>query len=79
MKKGILAISGLAAIAIIAKKVQERKAFVRKIFDEYGVKERTPFGLADRIITMNDEDYNSLKDKVKSHFGRGCCKSRNAG
>jgi hypothetical protein len=62
MKKGILAIAGLAAIAIIAKKAQKRKAFVRGIFDEYDVKERTPFGFADRIRTMNDEEYNSLKE-----------------
>ena len=58
MKKGILAIAGLAAIAIIAKKAQKRKAFVRRIFDEYDVKERTPFGFADRIRTLSDEDYS---------------------
>jgi len=78
MKKGILAIAGLAAIAIIAKKAQKRKAFVKGIFDEYDVKERTPFGFADRIRTMNDDDYNAMKEKVKSHFGRGCCKARTA-
>lgn len=78
MKKGILAIAGLAAIAIIAKKAQKRKAFVKGIFDEYDVKERTPFGFADRIRTMNDEEYNSLKEKVRTQFGRGCCKRRTA-
>ncbi len=78
MKKGILAIAGLAGIAIIAKKAQKRKAFVRGIFDEYDVKERTPFGFADRIRTMNDEEYNSLKDKVRTQFGHGCCKRRSA-
>ena len=78
MKKGILAIAGLAAIAIIAKKVQKRKAFVREIFDEYDVKEKTPFGLADHIRTMNDEEYNALKEKVRTQFGKGCCKRRSA-
>jgi hypothetical protein len=78
MKKGILAIAGLAAIAIIAKKAQKRKAFVKGIFDEYDVKERTPFGFADRIRTMNDDEYNAMKEKVKSHFRRGCCKARTA-
>ena len=74
VKKGILAIAGIAAIAIIAKKAQKRKAFVKGIFDEYDVKERTPFGFADKIRTMNDEEYNSLKEKVRTQFGRGCCK-----
>ncbi len=78
MKKGILAIAGLATIAIIAKKAQKRKAFVKGILDEYDVKERTPFGFADRIRTLSDEEYNSLKEKVKSQLGRGCCKSRTA-
>jgi len=78
MKKGILAIAGLAAIAIIAKKAQKRKTFVKGIFDEYDVKERTPFGFADRIRTMNDEEYNALKEKVRTQFGRGCCKPRTA-
>ena len=78
MNKGILAIAGLAAIAIIAKKAQKRKAFVRGIFDEYDVKEKTPFGLADRIRTMNDEEYNALKEKVRTQFGSGCCKQKTA-
>ncbi len=78
MKKGILAIAGLAAVAIIAKKAQKRKAFVRGIFDEYDVKERTPFGFADRIRTMTDEEYNALKEKVKTQFAGGCCKRRTA-
>lgn len=40
MKKGILAIAGLAAIALIAKKAQKRKAIFRNILDEYDVKEK---------------------------------------
>lgn len=56
MKKGILAIAGLAVIAVIAKKAQRRKAFVKGIFDEYDVKERTPFGFADRIRTLTDDE-----------------------
>lgn len=76
MKKGILAIAGLAAIAIIAKKAQKRKAFVQGIFDEYDVKDRTPFGFADKLRTLSDEDYNDLKEKVKSEFTSGCCKRK---
>ena len=78
MKKGILAIAGLAGIAILAKKAQERRAAIKGIFDEFDIKERTPFGFADKIRTMNDEDYNALKEKMKSRFGRRCCKTADA-
>ncbi|MCG2793045.1 MAG: hypothetical protein L6262_05830 [Weeksellaceae bacterium] len=78
MKKGILAIAGLAAIAMIAKKAQKRKAFVREILDDYDVKEKTPFGFADRIRTLTDEDYNALKERVRTEFGKGCCKRTTA-
>ncbi len=76
MKKGILAIAGVAVVALIAKKTQQRKAFIKEIFDEYDVKEKTPFGFADRIRSMSDEDYHAMKDKVKAHFSRGCCKMK---
>ena len=78
MKKGILAIAGLAVIALIAKKAQKRKAFVKGIFDEYDVKERTPFGFADRIRTLTDDEYNGLKEKFKTEFHSKCCKTRSA-
>ncbi len=78
MKKGILAIAGVAVVALIARKAQQRKAFVKQIFDEYDVRERTPFGFADRIRSMSDDDYAEMKAKVKSHFGRGCCKTKAA-
>ena len=76
MKKGILAIAGLAVIAVIAKKAQRRKAFVKGIFDEYDVKERTPFGFADRIRTLSDEDYSELKNRIKSEFESKCCRTK---
>lgn len=78
MKKGILAIAGLAAIALIAKKAQKRKAIFKNIMDEYDVKERTPFGFADRIRTMDDNEYNAFKEKVKAQFGKGCCRTKAA-
>lgn len=78
MKKGILAIAGLAVIAVIAKKAQRRKAFVKGIFDEYDVKERTPFGFADRIRTLTDDEYDGLKEKFKTEFQSKCCKTRSA-
>ena len=37
------------------------------------VKEKTPFGVADRIRKMDDEEYNAFKEKVKSEFSRNCC------
>ena len=73
MKKGILAIAGLAVIGIIAKKAQKRKAVIKNLLDEYDVKEKTPFGVADRIRKMDDEEYNAFKEKVKSEFSRNCC------
>ena len=78
MKKGILAIAGLAAIALIAKKAQKRKAIFRNILDEYDVKEKTPFGVADRIRTMDDKEYNAFKEKMKTHFSKGCCRTKDA-
>ncbi|KFC19495.1 hypothetical protein [Chryseobacterium sp. FH1] len=78
MKKGILAIAGLAVIAIIARKAQRRKAFVKGIFDEYDVKERTPFGFADRIRTLTDDEYDGLKNKFKTEFQSKCCHAKKA-
>lgn len=77
MKKGILAIAGLAGIAFLAKKVQERKAAFKAVFDEFDIKERSVFGFADKIRTMDDEDYNALKNRMKSQFGRKHCKTEN--
>ena len=68
----------LGALAVVggifaAKKISEKKKFMKGICDEFGIKEKTPFGFADRIREMSDEQYNELKDKMKANFGGKCC------
>lgn len=70
--KGALGALAVAGIAMIAKKAIERKRFVRGIFEEYGIKEKSPFGLADKIREMNDEEYQELKGKFKKEFASRC-------
>ncbi|KQT17516.1 hypothetical protein ASG31_08910 [Chryseobacterium sp. Leaf404] len=76
--KGILGAVAVAGIAGIAKKVIERKRFVKGIFNEYGIKEKSPFGLADKIREMDEEQYQELKGKFKKEFASKCC-SRKSG
>ncbi|GAA4154710.1 hypothetical protein GCM10022217_12080 [Chryseobacterium ginsenosidimutans] len=70
--KGALGALAVAGVAIIAKKAIERKRFVKGIFEEYGIKERSPFGLADKIREMNEEQYQELKGKFKKEFASKC-------
>ncbi|WP_374459038.1 hypothetical protein [Chryseobacterium taeanense] len=70
--KGALGALAVAGIAMIAKKAIERKRFVKGIFEEYGIKEKSPFGLADKIREMNDEQYQELKGKFKKEFASKC-------
>jgi len=70
--KGALGALAVAGIAIIAKKAIERKRFVKSIFEEYGIKEKSPFGLADKIREMNEEQYQELKGKFKKEFASRC-------
>ncbi|AZA55257.1 hypothetical protein [Chryseobacterium sp. G0201] len=70
--KGALGALAVAGIAIIAKKAIERKRFVKGIFNEYGIKERSPFGLADKIREMDEEQYQELKGKFKKEFASRC-------
>jgi len=70
--KGILGALAVAGVAMIAKKAIQRKRFVRGIFEEYGIKEKSPFGLADKIREMNEEDYQELKGKFKKEFASRC-------
>lgn len=75
--KGALGALAVAGVALIAKKVIQRKRFIKGIFDEYGIKEKSPFGLADKIREMSDEDYQELKGKFKKEFHSRCCKKDN--
>jgi len=75
--KGVLGALAVAGVAMVAKKVIERKRFVKGIFEEYGIKERSPFGLADKIREMDEEKYQELKGKLKTEFASKCCKKDN--
>lgn len=70
--KGLLGALAVAGIAMVAKKAIKRKRFVKGIFEEYGIREKSPFGLADKIREMNDEDYRELKGKFKKEFASRC-------
>lgn len=72
--KGALGALAVAGIAMIAKKAIQRKKIVKGIFEEYGIREKSPFGFADKIREMNDEDYQELKGKLKKEFASKCCK-----
>ncbi len=70
--KGALGALAVAGIAMVAKKAIKRKRFVKGIFEEYGIKEKSPFGLADKIREMSDKDYQELKGKFKKEFASQC-------
>lgn len=70
--KGALGALAVVGVALAAKKIAGRKRFMKGIFEEYGIKERSPFGLADKIREMNDEQYQELKGKFKKEFSSRC-------
>ncbi|WP_312075781.1 hypothetical protein [Chryseobacterium sp.] len=74
--KGVFGALAVAGIAVVAKKVIERKRFVKGIFEEYDIKEKSPFGLADKIREMNEEEYQALKGKFKNQFASKCHQRR---
>ncbi|KUJ56757.1 hypothetical protein [Chryseobacterium aquaticum] len=76
--KGVLGALAVAGVAVVAKKVIERKRFVRGIFNEYGIKEKSPFGLADKIREMDEEQYQEMKGKLRKEFASRCCKKEKA-
>lgn len=75
--KGALGALAVVGVALVAKKMTERKIFIKGIFNEYGIKEKSPFGLADKIREMNDEEYQELRGKFKKEFASRCCRKDN--
>ncbi|KMQ64750.1 hypothetical protein ACM46_10975 [Chryseobacterium angstadtii] len=75
--KGALGALAVVGVALAAKKIGQRKRFMKGIFNEYGIKERSPFALADKIREMNDEQYQELKGKFKKEFSSRCCRKDN--
>jgi len=74
--KGALGALAVAGVAMIAKKAMQRKRFVKGIFEEYGIREKSPFGLADKIREMDDAQYQELKGKFKKEFASACGRRR---
>lgn len=70
---GVLGALAVAGIAMVAKKVIERKKFVKGIFDEYGIADKSPFGLADKLRELDEDQYQELKGKFKKEFASSCC------
>lgn len=71
--KGALGALAVVGVALAAKKMAERRKFMKGIFEEYDIKERTPFGFADKIRELDDEKYAELKNKFKTQFASKCC------
>jgi len=74
--KGALGALAVAGVAMMARKAMQRKRFVKGIFEEYGIREKSPFGLADKIREMDDAQYQELKGKFKKEFPSGCSRRR---
>lgn len=72
--KGALGALAVVGVALAAKKIGERRKVMKGLFEEYDIKEKTPFGVADKIREMSDEEYNEFKEKVKEKFASRCCK-----
>lgn len=72
--KGAFGALAVVGIALAVKKMSERKKTIKGIFKEYDIKERTPFGFADKIRELDDEKYAELKTKIKEKFAsKRCC------
>jgi len=80
--KGALGVLAVVGFALAARKISEKRKFMKGIFEEYDIKERTPFGFADKIREMDDEKYAELKNKMKEKFASKCyhnsCRKENA-
>ena len=72
--KGALGALAVVGVAFAAKKMCERRKFMKGIFEEYDIKEKTPFGFADKIRELDDEQYAALKEKLQKQFQNRCCR-----
>ena len=75
--KGVFGVLAAVGIAVAVKKMADRKRTIKGIFEEYDIKERTPFGFADKIREMDDEKYAEMKSKIKEKFAANRCYKRN--
>lgn len=75
--KGVFGVLAAVGIAVAVKKMADRKRTIKGIFEEYDIKEKTPFGFADKIREMDDEKYAEMKSKIKEKFAANRCCKRN--
>lgn len=73
--------TALGALAIVGgilayKKISSRRKAMKELCDEYDIKEKTPFGFADKIRDLSDEQYSELKEKIQDRFGGRCCRKK---
>lgn len=72
---GLLGILAVVGGALFVKKMSDRRQNMCNTLADYGINERSPFAIADKIRAMDQEKYDELKDKMKQQFERGrCCK-----
>lgn len=70
---GLLGILAVVGGALLVKKFAQRRERMHSTLSEYGINERSPFAVADQIRAMDQEKYDSLKEKLKKQFNRGRC------
>lgn len=76
--KGVFGVLAAVGIAVAVKKMADRKKTMKGIFEEYDIKERSPFGFADKIREMDDEKYAEMKAKIKEKLSSKHCCNRNS-
>ena len=76
--KGVFGVLAAVGIALAIKKMADRKKTMKDIFEEYDIKERSPFGFADKIREMDDEKYAEMKAKIKEKLTSKHCCTRNS-
>lgn len=72
--KTVLGAFAVLGLAMAANKMYQRRKAMKAILEEYGIKEKTAFGVVDKIREMNDEKYTEMKDKIKNQYKSECCK-----
>lgn len=72
--KGALAALAVVGVALAAKKMSNRRKLVKGIFKQYGITEKSPFAVADKIRELDDEKYAELKNQLKTQLDSKCCR-----
>ncbi|MDR2204599.1 MAG: hypothetical protein LBE36_00320 [Flavobacteriaceae bacterium] len=76
---GLKSIFGVLAVAggiFAVKKITEKRKLIKGVLEEYDINEKTPFGIADKIRELSDEQYEELKSKLTSRLDEKWCRDR---